>query len=159
MNKPKLTVMIVDDESTITRTIKRYCMLNPLFEEVAFHEACTFQEALDKLEAVSPNIIIQDINLPDGNGLQLIKQAKKKYPMIQFIVITGASDLDRAMEALSFGAVDYLKKPIDMPLLGEVMAEALRRCNRWGELLWSEYLAEAGEESWEEELPKGRPAG
>lgn len=149
MNTPKFSILIVDDEATITRTIKRFFMLNPLPEEVAFHEAYTFQEALEKLETVSPNVVLQDINLPDGNGLQFVKQAKKKYPMIQFVVITGASDLDRAMEALSFGAVDYLKKPIDMTLLGEIMAEAVRRCRRWGELLWSEYMAEEGEENWE----------
>ncbi|MBF0160941.1 MAG: response regulator [Magnetococcales bacterium] len=146
MNKPKFKVMIVDDEPTIIRTVRRYFMLNALLDTVEFYESATFQEALVQLEAVNPNIIIQDINLPDGNGLQFIKQAKKKYPMIQFIVITGASDLDRAMEALSFGAVDYLKKPVDMEMLADVVREALRRCERWGELLWSEYMAEEGAE-------------
>lgn len=142
MKTQKLKVMIVDDEPMIIKAITRYFALHALSEGVVFHEASSFQESLEKLESVSPNIILQDINLPDGNGLQFIKQAKKKYPMIQFIVITGASDLDRTMEALSFGAVDYLKKPIDMETLGEVVGEALKRCNRWGELLWAEYLAE-----------------
>lgn len=141
MNQPTPRVLIVDDEPAIVRTIKRYFMLNALPEAVEFHEAFTFQESLNLLETISPNIIIQDINLPDGNGLQFIKQAKKKYPTIQFIVITGASDLDRAMEAISFGAADYLKKPINMELLAEILREAVRRCDRWGELLWGEYLA------------------
>lgn len=147
MDKPKLKLMIVDDELMIIKSIRRYFALHALFEDIEFYEASTFQESLTQLESVSPNIILQDINLPDGNGLQFIKQAKRKYPMIQFIVITGASDLDRTMEALSFGAVDYLKKPIDMEALGEVVEEARRRCNRWGELLWAEYMAEESEVS------------
>lgn len=145
MDKQKLKVMVVDDEPMIIKAISRYFALSTLFDDVEFHDASTFQESLEKLESVSPNIVLQDINLPDGNGLQFIKQAKKKYPMIQFIVITGASDLDRAMEALAFGAVDYLKKPIDMEVLGLVVEEALRRCNRWGELLWAEYMSEETE--------------
>lgn len=142
----KLKILAVDDEPEILRSILRYLSFQPQFQDVAFEEAGTFEEALSKLEEVNPAIILQDINLPDGNGLQFIKQAKKKYPMVQFIVITGASDLDRAMEALSFGAVDYLKKPLDMELLGTVVGEAKNRCDRWGELLWSEYMAEEGAE-------------
>ncbi|MBF0145604.1 MAG: response regulator [Magnetococcales bacterium] len=145
----KLKIMTVDDEPEIIRSIERYLRFQPQFGDVEFISANTFENALEKLEQDNPAIVFQDINLPDGNGLQFIKQAKKKYPMIQFIVITGASDLDRAMEALSFGAIDYVKKPLSMDLMGKIAAEAKERCDRWGELLWEEYLAEeeAGERS------------
>ncbi|HIJ85178.1 MAG: response regulator receiver protein [Magnetococcales bacterium] len=138
----KLKIMTVDDEPEIIKSIERFLRFQPQFTDVDFISAQSFDEALEKLENQSPAIVFQDINLPDGNGLQFIKQAKKKYPMIQFIVITGASDLDRAMEALSFGAVDYVKKPLSMDLLGKIATEARERCDRWGELLWEEYLAE-----------------
>ncbi|MBF0433994.1 MAG: response regulator [Magnetococcales bacterium] len=142
----KITMMTVDDEPEIIKSIERYMRFQPQFTDVNFVRAQSVEEALSKLEDENPAIIFQDINLPDGNGLQFIKQAKKKYPMIQFVVITGASDLDRAMEALSFGASDYVKKPLSMDLLGQIATEALGRCERWGELLWEEYLAEEGTE-------------
>ncbi|MBF0143461.1 MAG: response regulator [Magnetococcales bacterium] len=137
----KLKIMIVDDEAEIARSVIRYLRFQPAFGEVVFLEAGSFAEAMEKIETETPAIILQDINLPDGNGLQYIKQARRKYPMVQFVVITGASDLDRAMEALSYGAVDYLKKPLDMELLGRVVQEAKDRSDRWGELLWEEYMA------------------
>lgn len=145
----KITIMTVDDEPEIIKSIERYLRFQPQFSDVNFVGAQSFDAALSMLEDENPAIIFQDINLPDGNGLQFVKQAKKKYPMIQFIVITGASDLDRAMEALSFGAADYVKKPLSMELVGKIAAEALGRCDRWGELLWEEYLLEeeAGENS------------
>ncbi|MBF0439988.1 MAG: hypothetical protein HQL93_12835 [Magnetococcales bacterium] len=46
------------------------------------------------------------------------------------------------MEALSYGAADYIKKPLDMNILTVMMKEAVNRCRRWGELLWGEYAAE-----------------
>lgn len=138
----KLKIMTVDDEPEIIKSIERYLRFQPQFKNVDLINATSFEEALAKLESEAPGIILQDINLPDGNGLQFIRQAKKKFPMVQFIVITGASDLDRAMEALSFGASDYIKKPLVMDLLCRVVAEARDRFDRWGELLWQEYVAE-----------------
>ncbi|MBF0144444.1 MAG: response regulator [Magnetococcales bacterium] len=140
----KLKIMIVDDEPEIVKSIERYLRFLPEFGNVDFISAETINEAKEKLGTENPAIVLQDINLPDGNGLQFIRQAKRKYPMIQFIVITGASDLDRAMVALSFGAIDYVKKPFSMDVLGVVVAEACDRCNRWGELLWDEYMAKEG---------------
>ncbi|MBF0348710.1 MAG: response regulator, partial [Magnetococcales bacterium] len=82
----KLKIMTVDDEPEIIRSIERYLRFQPQFGDVEFISANTFENALEKLEQDNPAIVFQDINLPDGNGLQFIKQAKKKYPMIQFIV-------------------------------------------------------------------------
>lgn len=142
----KLRIMVVDDELEIQKMIGRYLAFQPEFADTDILYASSFNDAMEKLESLSPLVVLQDINLPDGNGLQFIKQAKRKYPVIQFIVITGASDLDRVMEALSFGAVDYIKKPLDLETLGVVVREAKQRCDRWGDLLWNEYTAEMGPE-------------
>ncbi|MEO5377629.1 MAG: response regulator [Magnetococcus sp. DMHC-6] len=144
----KLKIMIVDDEEIIQNSIDRFLAFQPQFQDAQIILASSFTEALDKVEEFSPLIILQDINLPDGNGLQFIRQIKQTYPYIQFIVITGASDLNRVMEALSFGASDYIKKPIDMEQLSTMIQEAKNRCDRWGELLWNEYQAE-------ESMPEG----
>ncbi|MBF0380007.1 MAG: response regulator [Magnetococcales bacterium] len=138
----KIKLMIVDDEPEIQRSIGRFISFQPEMESVEIINASTFEEALKLLENETPLIILQDINLPDGNGLQFIKQAKKKYPMVQFIVITGASDLDRVMEAISLGAVDYIKKPLDLESLSTVIQETMNRCKRLRELLVEEYSSQ-----------------
>ncbi|MBF0628258.1 MAG: response regulator [Magnetococcales bacterium] len=140
MSNP-IRVMVVDDEPEIRNAIERYLSFQTDLGDGQILQAGTFNEALTLLEEQNPLIVLQDINLPDGNGLQFIRQTKKKYPMVQFIVITGASDLDRAMEALSFGAADYIKKPIDMSVLATMVSEGIVRCQRWGDLLWGEYNA------------------
>ncbi|NGZ05980.1 MAG: response regulator [Magnetococcales bacterium] len=137
-----IRILIVDDEPEIRNAIERYMAFQSAFQEVEILQAGGFEEALARLEEFSPLIVLQDINLPDGNGLQFIRQTKKKYPMVQFIVITGASDLDRAMEAMTYGAADYIRKPLDMTMLATVVQEAITRCRRWGALLWDEYTAE-----------------
>ncbi|MBF0295789.1 MAG: response regulator [Magnetococcales bacterium] len=141
MNDP-MRIMVVDDEPEIRGAIERYLAFQDDTGEVEIIHAGSFAEGLARLEESSPLIVLQDINLPDGNGLQFIRQTKKKYPMVQFIVITGASDLDRVIEALAHGASDYVRKPLDMPVLATVIREAASRARRWGELLWGEYAAE-----------------
>lgn len=134
-------VMIVDDEEEIQKSLQRNLRFMPEFQSVEVLCVSSFGEAMTRIEEQTPQIVLQDINLPDGNGLQLIRQFKKVHPAIQFIVITGASDLDRAMLALSYGAADYLRKPLDMDEMRTILTEAMRRCERWGELLWDEYDA------------------
>lgn len=135
----KLNILVVDDEPEIRKSILRYLSFQTEMEDVVVHQAGSFTEAMEKLEEVHPLILLQDINLPDGNGLQLIRQVKSTYPVIQCIVITGASDLERVMDALSFGASDYLKKPISMEALKTIVLHARERCERWGELIHQEY--------------------
>lgn len=137
-----IRVLVVDDEEEVGRSIMRYFSFFPGFEEVEFIHATHFQEALNLIETLKPLIVIQDINLPDGNGLQLVRQVKKAYPAIQFVILTGASNLDRVMDAITYGAVDYVKKPLDMNVLARVLDGALDRCWRWRELFAQEYLAE-----------------
>lgn len=135
----KIKIMIVDDEEEIQKSIERFLTFQPEFQNVEIIKASTFNQALEKQESFNPQVILQDINLPDGNGLQFIQLVKKKCPYVQFIVITGASDLSRVTDALSFGATDYIRKPIDMESVASIISEAIRRYGRWSLLLWDEY--------------------
>lgn len=135
-------ILIIDDEMEIQKSIGRFLAFLPEFQDVEILFASTFEEGLNVVEAKNPLIILQDINLPDGNGLQFLRQIKKAHPVIQFIIITGASNLDRVIDAMSYGAVDYLKKPMDLDMLRVVVQESLNRCNRWGSLFYDEYRLE-----------------
>lgn len=131
-------VLIIDDEAEIRKSIGRYLAFLPEFKEVEILFASTFEEGLDIVEAKNPLVILQDINLPDGNGIQFLRLIRKKYPVIQFIIITGVSNLDRVTDAMFYGAVDYLKKPIDMDMLRVVIQDAINRGKRWGNIFTEE---------------------
>ncbi|MBF0285135.1 MAG: response regulator [Magnetococcales bacterium] len=139
-------ILVVDDEVELQRSIQKYLMFQSEFPNLEVMGAGSFADGLEKAESFRPLVILQDINLPDGNGLQLIRQIKRTYPVIQCIVITGASDFERVLDAMAFGAADYLKKPLDMEILSLVVRNAMERCQRWGGLLQEEYNAGTQEE-------------
>jgi len=128
----KIQILVVDDEKEILKSIERYFSF---FDDVEMLFASTFEEALEVMEKYHPRMYILDINLPDGNGLKLVKNIKQHSPANQVIMITGASDLSRVFEALEAGANDYLTKPLDMSILRSLVSEAVERFRRWYDLI------------------------
>lgn len=72
-------------------------------------------------------LVISDINLPDGDGLGLLPSVRKHHPAATTIVITGAPSMDGAITAIQGGAVDFLPKPFDHKMLVERVRKALDR--------------------------------
>ena len=72
----------------------------------------TSKEAAKVLEEFDPRILIVDIHLPDGDGIEILRAAREKDPDREGIVITGQGSIDNAIEALRAGAFDYLLKPL-----------------------------------------------
>ena len=72
----------------------------------------TSKEAAKVLEEFDPHILIVDIHLPDGDGIEILRAAREKDPDREGIVITGQGSIDNAIEALRAGAFDYLLKPL-----------------------------------------------
>ena len=70
------------------------------------------------------DLIIIDVNLPDGNGLDLINAEREAQNLVPIIVITGAGDIPLAVEAMQRGADNFLMKPIDMPALSISLAKS-----------------------------------
>jgi DNA-binding NtrC family response regulator len=72
----------------------------------------TSKEAAKVLEEFDPRILIVDIHLPDGDGIEILRLAREKDPDREGVVITGHGSIDNAIEALRAGAFDYLLKPL-----------------------------------------------
>ena len=72
----------------------------------------TAREAEKALSEVEPRLLIVDIHLPDGDGIEILKMARESDPDREGIVITGQGSIDNAIEALRAGAFDYLLKPL-----------------------------------------------
>jgi len=128
----KIQILVVDDEKEILKSIERYFSF---FDDVEMLFASTYEQAIDLMEKYHPRMYILDINLPDGNGLKLVKIIKQHSAANQVIMITGASDLSRVFEALESGANDYLTKPLDMAILRSIVSEAVERFQRWYDLI------------------------
>ena len=72
----------------------------------------TVAEATKALQEFAPHVLLVDINLPDGDGLEVLRKVREEHPEVDAIVITGSASLDHAIEALRAGATDYLLKPL-----------------------------------------------
>ncbi len=94
----------------------------------------TARQASDALRESPPHLLIVDISLPDGDGLEILREARQAVPDIDAIVITGSSAIDHAIEALRAGAADYLLKPLRPPQLEAVYQRVAERRRLEGEL-------------------------
>ncbi len=118
--KQQSKVLIVEDEVLFARAVMR--RLQKSDYECAHVE--TIQDARDIVKQFSPDIVLLDMRLPDGNGLDLLPFFVAKNAMV--IVMTAHGEISDAVNAMKQGAVDYLKKPIDLEelLLSIQKAEA-----------------------------------
>lgn len=108
----KLRVLLVDDEIMIREGFKR------LFDWEAHDcevvgEAADGMEALAKIDALKPDIVIMDINIPIMNGLKVIQLSRIKHPDTAFVIVSGYDDFSYCREALRLQITDYILKPVD----------------------------------------------
>ena len=129
--RAELKILVIDDEDSISKTIKRALRMDDI-ENV--ETAATYSEAMDYIKRNQPQIIISDINLPDGDGLTILKETKKIAPLTQVIILSGKGDLKRVITALESGASDFLRKPMDMNELEELVKQSIKRVIRWAEI-------------------------
>lgn len=104
-----LRIFVVDDDEAIGWAIETE--LKALGAEV--RRATTLKQALEKFPSFDADIAISDINLPDGNGLELLKKWHKEIPTLPIIMITAHGAVESAVTALRNDAFDYLQKPFD----------------------------------------------
>ncbi len=85
------------------------------------------KEALKKVQEESYDAIILDLMMPEMDGLETLKELKKKNPDIQVILLTGHATVQKGVEAMKLGAVDLLEKPADIKVLTEKIKKAHAR--------------------------------
>jgi DNA-binding NtrC family response regulator len=104
----KKNILVIDDDKIILDSLCEFLSL----EGFQTSGAETRKSALAKLEEENYCLVLTDVNLPDGDGLELLDVIKRNYPQTVVIVITGYGTIDSAVRAIKSGAYDYLTKPI-----------------------------------------------
>lgn len=129
--RAELKILIIDDEAPIRSTIKRALRLEGMDN---IETAENYTEAMEYIITNQPQIVITDINLPDGDGLTILQETKNVSPLTQVIMITGKSDNEKVLVALESGAADFLRKPMDMSELKDIVNLSIERVKRWTQL-------------------------
>lgn len=118
----KHTALIVDDEPDIRELLE--ITLTRMGINTLTAEDLTSARAL--LEQHKPQLCLTDMNLPDGNGIELVQWIQKHTPSTPVAVITAYGNMDTAIESLKAGAFDFVSKPVELPRLRELVNSALK---------------------------------
>jgi two-component system, NtrC family, response regulator HydG len=116
----KVEALLVDDDAQQLDALAEVVQL----EGFAVRTAASLQAARDRLSERTPDVIISDLMLPDGSGLEL--REHPTAPDTEMVLITGQASVDSAIQALRTGVLDYITKPLDMPRLRAVLANVAR---------------------------------
>lgn len=101
-------ILIVDDDAIILDSLCEFLKI----EGYATRGASTLAQARKMLDQQSFALVITDVNMPDGDGFELLETIRRDYPRTVVIMITGYGTIESAVEAIKNGAYDYLTKPI-----------------------------------------------
>src|SRR5882762_8060091 len=106
-------ILVADDERSIRLTLETGLSLN------GFRVTCarTGSEALEAVRASSFDAVVSDIFMPDGDGLQLVRELRAVSPTIPIILITAQGSVELAVRAIAEGASDFIAKPFEIGAL------------------------------------------
>ena len=136
-------IWIVDDDQSI-RFVLEKALLREGLPTRSFTNPREVLKALDSEEGRDgPQVLVSDIRMPGGSGLDLLATIKQRMPGLPVIIMTAFSDLDSAVSAFQSGAFEYLPKPFDLPKAVELIRRAVDESQR--EDVAEEKLVEAPE--------------
>ena len=123
-------IWIVDDDQSIRFVLEKALLREEL-------PTRSFTNAKDVLAALAhadedggPQVLVSDIRMPGGTGLDLLDKVKARFPGLPVIIMTAFSDLDSAVSAFQGGAFEYLPKPFDLPKAVELIRRAVEESQR-----------------------------
>ena len=123
-------IWIVDDDQSIRFVLEKAL----LRENLATRSFTNMRDVLSALESAGenggPQILVSDIRMPGGSGLDLLTRVKQERPALPVIIMTAFSDLESAVSAFQGGAFEYLPKPFDLPKAVELIRRAMQESQR-----------------------------
>lgn len=118
-----MKILIIEDEKGLSKSMVAYLQQENYRCDIAYN----FDEARTKIEIFEYDCILLDISLPDGNGLQILKELKADNKMDGVIIISAKNSLDDKIAGLNLGADDYMSKPFHLSELSARISAVIRR--------------------------------
>jgi len=118
-----MKVLIIEDELELLNSICSYLGNDNFICETATN----FHSAIEKISLYEYACIVLDITLPDGSGLEILKELKKQHKADGVLIISAKNSLDDKLQGLKAGADDYLTKPFHLPELSARVEAIIRR--------------------------------
>lgn len=119
--RPK--TLLIDDEHDFVELLAARLAARDFPVFTAFDAA----QGLDAAGRELPQVVVLDVNLPDANGLDVLRDIRERWPLMQVVMLTGQSDVSTAVAGMKLGAFDYLVKPVDIEPLAKVLRRAVDR--------------------------------
>lgn len=108
--KKRTQILVVDDEASIRQT------LSAILEDEGFEvfTASNGHQAIDMMANENFDVVLLDIWMPEYDGLEVLKDAKKRFPYLNFIIMSGHGNVETAVKATKLGAFDFIEKPLSV---------------------------------------------
>ncbi|MFA4901268.1 MAG: response regulator [Desulfobaccales bacterium] len=119
----KFKILIVDDEADFLETILKRLQARKI--EVTGVDSG--YKALEVLESRNPDVIILDVKMPGMDGIETLREIKKKKPLAEVIMLTGHASVESGIQGMQLGAFDYVMKPVALDELLEKVRQAYER--------------------------------
>jgi len=116
-------ILVVDDEENARLGLSR------LLSQAGYEVSCAGNglEALDSIRLTRPHLVITDINMPDMDGMEFLREISRNFPSINVIMITAYGGVETYLEAMNLGAFEYMNKPIRLEELKSVIHKIFTR--------------------------------
>ncbi len=135
----KVNVLLVDDEISFVETMAKRLTKR----ELDVFTAASGEAALDALaEKKKIEVVILDVKMPGMDGNETLNAIRKRFPLVEVIMLTGHATVESAIDGMKMGAFDYLMKPCDMDVLMEKVQDAAARKRRHEEKIMEARIKE-----------------
>jgi signal transduction histidine kinase len=116
-------ILIIEDEKQVRQSYQE------MFTYFGYNVdvACNGTEGLRLINKKDYDVVVTDLNMPEMNGIEVLKYIKKRKPYIEVIVITGYATLENAIQAMKIGAYDYFTKPVDLEHVRIVISKCIQQ--------------------------------
>ena len=119
----RFKVLVVDDEEDFRETIVNR-LLDRNLEVMGVESGL---KALQVIEEQDFDVVVMDVRMPGVDGIEALKELKKKKPLIEVIMLTGHASVESGIQGMQLGAFDYVMKPVPLDELLDKMRQAYER--------------------------------
>ena len=115
-----VSILVVDDEPDVADMFRQRFRREARDGRYVLHFAGSGEQALERLDGpIQPEllVILSDINMPGMDGLQLLREVKRRWPALPVMMVTAYGDDERRRRAQEYGALEFITKPVDFDLL------------------------------------------